>query len=140
MQRLISAAVLLIFALSSSAFAQVNSAIGGTVQDSGKALIPGVEITATNTQTGVVVTTLTNESGAYNFAALIPGTYKLTASLAGFRSYTYNDVQLSAATPLRLNFTLEVGTVTQSVEVTVAADTILKESSASVGEVLTEAR
>ena len=140
MYRLIPVAVLLCFAFAASAFAQVNSVIGGTVQDSSQALIPGVEITATNTQTGVVSTTITNESGAYNFAALIPGIYKVTAALAGFRTQTYNEVQLSAATPVRLNFTLDVGTVTQSVEITVAADTLLKESSASVGEVLTESR
>jgi hypothetical protein len=140
MQRFAAATVLLCFAFTASAFAQVNSAIGGTVQDSSQALIPGVEITATNTQTGVVATTITNESGAYNFAALIPGIYRVRAALSGFRAQTYNEVQLSASIPIRLNFTLEVGTVTQSVEVTVAADTILKESSASVGEVLTETR
>jgi len=140
MQRLIAAAALLGLVLTSSAFAQVNSAIGGTVQDSSQALIPGVEITATNTQTGVVATTITNEAGVYNFAALIPGVYRVTASLAGFRPYTYNDVRLSAAAPIRLNFTLEVGAVTQSVEITVSSDALLKESSASIGEVLPESR
>jgi hypothetical protein len=140
MQRLIAAAVLLLTAVSGSAFAQRNSAIGGTVQDTSRALIPGVEISATNIQTGIVATTISNESGSYNFAALIPGLYRVTATLPGFRPYTYNEVQLSAAVPLRLNFTLEVGGVTQSVEVTVAADTLLKESSASIGAVLTQAR
>src|SRR5262245_42621349 len=132
MQRFVPATVLLCFALTHSAFAQVNSAIGGTVQDSSQALIPGVEITATNTQTGVVAVAISNESGAYNFAALIPGVYRVTAALAGFRTQTYNEVQLSAANPVRLNFALEVGGVTQSVEITVAADTVLKESSASI--------
>jgi hypothetical protein len=65
----------------------------------------------------VGATTVSNESGAYNFAALIPGTYSVTASLPGFRSKTFSDVQLSAATPLRLNFTLEVGTVSTQVDV-----------------------
>ena len=118
MYRLIAAIALLCFA-STIAFAQVNSAIGGTVQDSSQALIPGVSIKATNTQTGVSSTTISNESGAYNFAALIPGTYSVTASLPGFRSKTFSDVQLSAAAPLRLNFTLEVGGVSTQVAVTV---------------------
>jgi Carboxypeptidase regulatory-like domain len=122
------------------AFAQVNSSISGTVQDASQALIPGVSITATNTQTGVQASVITNESGAYNFAALIPGTYKVTADLAGFRPYTYNEVQLSAGLPLRLNFTLEVGTVSQAVEVTVDADSLLSTSVASIGEVLNEKR
>src|SRR5262245_32519410 len=138
MQRLVLAIGLACTALAGSAFAQVNSAIGGTVQDSTQALIPGVEIRATNTQTGVVNTTISNESGAYNFAALIPGGYRVTAPLSGFRSQTYNEVQLSAASPIRLNFTLEVGGVTQSVEITVASDPLLTESSASIGEVLNE--
>src|SRR5262245_6759328 len=138
MQRLVLAIGLACTALAGSAFAQVNSAIGGTVQDSTQALIPGVEIRATNTQTGVVNTTISNESGVYNFAALIPGVYRVTAALAGFRPQTYNEVQLSAASPIRLNVTLEVGGVTQSVEITVASDTLLKESSASIGEVLNE--
>ena len=139
MYRLIAAIALLCFA-STIAFAQVNSAIGGTVQDSSQALIPGVSIKATNTQTGVVTTTISNESGAYNFAALIPGIYSVTASLPGFRSKTFSDVQLSAAAPIRLNFTLEVGAVSTQVDVTVAPDTLLAQSGASIGEVLTESR
>src|SRR6188474_1933885 len=138
--RLIAATTLLCFAFTNIAFAQVNSAIGGTVQDASQALIPGVSIKATNTQTGVVATTISNESGAYNFAALIPGTYSVTASLPGFRSKTFSDVQLSAATPLRLNFTLEVGSVSTQVDVTVAPDALLAQSGASIGEVLTESR
>ena len=76
-------------------FAQVNTSIGGIVEDASDALIPGVTITATNTQTGVVSTTVTNESGAYNFPAILPGIYKLTASLPGFKPVTYNEVNLS---------------------------------------------
>jgi carboxypeptidase family protein len=132
--------LLVCFVFSGSAFAQVNSSVGGTVQDASQALIPGVSVTATNTQTGVQTSVITNESGAYNIAALIPDTYKVTADLAGFRPYTYNEVQLSAAVPIRLNFTLEVGNVTQAVEVTVDADSLLSTSVATIGEVLSEKR
>src|SRR5262249_30799347 len=130
----------LVCLVSGTGFAQVNSSIGGTVEDTSKALIPGVTITATNTQTGVINTSVSNEAGAYNFPVLIPGIYKVTAELPGFRPYTYNEVLLSAGTPVRLNFTLEVGQVTQAVEVTVEADTLLATSSPSIGEVLTENR
>jgi hypothetical protein len=131
-------AVFLMFAVIASA--QVNSSIGGTVEDTSKPLIPGVTVTATNTQTGVTNSSVTNETGTYNFSVLIPGNYKLTAELPGFRPYTYNDVQLSAGSPIRLNFTLEVGGVAQAVEVTVEAGTLLATSSPSIGEVLTEKR
>jgi hypothetical protein len=140
MQKFIPAAMLLCSLLTGSAFAQVNSSIGGIVQDQSSALVPGVTIVATNTQTGVITNTLTNEAGAYNFAALIPGAYKVTASLPGFRTHTYNDVQLSAGTPVRLNFTLEVGAVSSNVEVSISSDTLLATSSSSIGEVLTEKR
>src|SRR5215510_14396179 len=99
-----------------------------------------VMITATNTQTGITNTTVSNESGAYNFPVLAPGTYKLTAELPGFKPHTYNDVELSPGNPVRLNFSLEVGGVAQAVEVTVEADTLLATSSPSIGEVLTEKR
>jgi hypothetical protein len=139
-QNFLVAAVLLCFGLGLDARAQVNSSVGGTVEDSSKALIPGVTITATNTQTGVTNTVISNESGAYNFAALLPGIYRVSAELPGFKTYTYNDVQLSAGTPVRLNFTLEVGGVAQAVEVTVEAGTLLATSSPSIGEVLSEKR
>jgi hypothetical protein len=138
--KIIITAVLLCVGLSITVFAQVNSSIGGTIEDTSRALIPGVTITATNTQTGVTNSVISNESGAYNFAALLPGVYKVSAELPGFKTHTYNEVQLSAGTPLRLNFSLEVGGVAQSVEVTVDAGTLLATSSPSIGEVLSEKR
>ena len=140
MQRVSSIATFVCIIWAGSAFAQVNSSIGGIVQDPSKALIPGVTITATNTQTGVVSTTLTNEAGAYNFPAILPGIYKLTASLTGFKTSAYDEVNVSPANPVRLNFKLEVGNASTSVDVTVAADSILASSSASIGEVLTSKR
>src|SRR6185295_8801609 len=61
----------LILSLSTAAFAQSsNATLGGTVQDSTGAFIPGVTVTATNNATGIVATILTNESGTYQFASL----------------------------------------------------------------------
>jgi hypothetical protein len=97
-------------------------------------------VTATNSATGVVTDLVTNESGAYNFASLLPGTYKMTAELPGFQTRTYTDVRLGNADRVRLNFTLSVATLTTGVEVTVAVDTLLATSSSSVGEVLSQQR
>src|SRR5438093_169428 len=118
-------------------FAQTsNATLGGTVSDSTGALIPGVAITATNIATGIVNTVLTNEAGAYQFASLQTGTYKVSAELSGFQTQTCNEVALGISQQVRLNFSLKVGSLAQSVEVTVAADTLIATSSSSVGTVL----
>jgi protocatechuate 3,4-dioxygenase beta subunit len=93
----VSAAVLTGMILTQAAMAQVNSTISGTVEDSRNALIPGVTISATNTQTSVETRTLTNEAGAYNFPALIPGTYRLKAELTGFNTKTVSNIELGPA-------------------------------------------
>src|SRR5262245_23175238 len=99
-----------------------NATVSGTIGDPTGALIPGVTVTATNTATGVVTTALSNESGAYNFPSLLPGTYKVSAELSGFQTQSYTDVRLGNADQVRLNFTLQVGGLNTAVEVTVAAD------------------
>src|SRR5437868_9944866 len=81
-----------------------NASIGGFVQDASQAFIPGVTVTATNTQTGVASTTVSNESGTYNIPSLLPGTYKLTAELPGFKTQIFNDVQLGQGVSARYNF------------------------------------
>src|SRR5262249_21121101 len=113
-----------------------NARLGGTVADSSGALIPGVEVTATNDGTGIVTMVLSNEAGAYQFASLQPGTYTVTATLTGFQTQTYKQVALGISQQVRLNFQLQVGAAAQNVEVTVAADTLIATTSASVGNVL----
>src|SRR5690242_18574741 len=136
---LFSASVLLCLAVSNHVFAQTNTAsVTGFVQDPSGAYIPGVTVTATNTQTGVVSTAVTNESGAYNISSLLPGVYKLTAELPGFKSRVFNEVQLGASNTGRYNFTLEVGAVNESVEVTAERANVIAESSPTIGQVLTE--
>src|SRR5689334_22136051 len=105
--------------LSGNVFAQSsNASVSGFVQDSSQAFIPGVMVTATNTQTGVSASSITNESGTYTILSLLPGTYRLTAELAGFKTQVINDVQLGQSASARYNFTLQVGAVADSVEVT----------------------
>src|SRR5687767_1617605 len=137
--RLVAAAIVCL-GFSSTAISQVNSAISGSVEDASKALIPGVSITALNTDTGVDSRTITNEAGVYNFLSLLPGTYRVTAALPGFRTHTYSDVELSQGSPIRLNFVLQVGQVASQVDVVVGADSILAAQGASIGEVLNETR
>ncbi len=134
----LTAGLLCFFLAATNALAQ--SRISGSVADPAGALIPGVTVTATNTQTGVVTTVLSNESGAYNFASLQPGAYKVAAELPGFQTRTYDNVNLGTSDAIRLNFTLTVANVAQSVEVSVDAQALLTTTSASIGEVLSEKR
>ena len=134
-------AALLCLFLSVNGYAQgtSNSTVGGTVADATGALIPGVSVTATNTGTGIANTVVTNESGAYNFASLQPGTYKVHAELPGFQTQTYTDVQIGGAQQVRLNFTLQVGAAAgQTVDVTISADTALATSSSVLSTVIPE--
>lgn len=139
MRKSVLAAALLCLVFSTHASTQTsNATLGGTVADTTGALIPGVTITVTNTQTGIINTTVSNESGAYQFPSLQTGTYKATAELPGFQTNTYNNVVLGVSQQVRLNFKLDVANQAQTVEVTISADTLLATSSSSVGTVLPE--
>ena len=129
---------LMSFVVPMNVFGQVNAILGGTVSDSTGALIPGVEVSAANVNTGIVTTRLTNETGTYEFPSLQPGVYTLSATLVGFQNASYNNIQLSQGQQVRLNFTLQIGGVAQAVEVVTEADTTLATTSASVGDVLPE--
>jgi len=97
-----------------------------------------VSVTAINVDTNVTSTTVSNESGAYNFPVLLPGTYRVSAELPGFKKAVYEGFKLGYAAQSRLDFTLTVGTASTSVEVTATAENVLRDSSASVGDVLTQ--
>src|SRR5882672_8702833 len=121
-----------------TAFAQVNATVGGTVGDAAGAVIPGVEVTGTNVNTGIVSNQITNETGTYNFASLQPGTYTFSASLPGFQMQSFQNITLSQGQQVRLNFTLQVAGSSQTVEVVTDASVALATTTASVGDVIPE--
>ncbi|HWF10291.1 MAG TPA: carboxypeptidase regulatory-like domain-containing protein [Bryobacteraceae bacterium] len=131
------AAMLLCLALPNISLAQVNGTVGGTVSDSSGAIIPKVTVTAKNDNTGVTTTAVTNDSGAYEFSSLQPGTYTVSAANTGFQTATFKDVALGQGQQVRLNFGLKVAAGAQSVDVVVEADTQLATTTSSVGGVLT---
>src|SRR5262245_57054335 len=138
MKKLTICVVLFLFA-SVHAFGQSsNATVSGSVLDATGAVVPGVTIRATNTATGVVTTVQSNDTGSYSFASLLPGTYSVTAERSGFQTQTYTTVQLGNASQVRLNFSLAIAAVTQTAEVTIAADALITSSSSSVGEVLAQ--
>ena len=107
--------------------------VKGVVTDPSKALIPGVTVSLLNAQGSAVITTVTNESGAYAFPSVVPGTYRLSASLPGFRTAVVPNIPVPG--PLgHYDLTLQLGGVNTQVEVTLAAEPMLFRAAATVGE------
>src|SRR3954462_15511337 len=91
--------------------------ISGFVKDQSGAVIPGATISATHTQTGTVRTTVTDGTGYYVFTALTPGQYDLVVELQGFKKFMQSGVPMDAAASLRVDATLQTGTINESVTV-----------------------
>ena len=114
-----------------SALAQVErGTIAGTVRDPSGAATPNVAITVTNVATGVEYKTQTNDSGEFVAPNLIPGEYSITATLTGFKTLQRKGIVLQVNGRSAVELTLEVGEVTQEVEVTAAAPLLQSEASA----------
>lgn len=90
--------------------------IRGTVTDASGAVIPGVSITALNTQTGVTKQLTTNSAGIYDAVSITPGTYTLTFSKAGFQTFVRSGILLGVETTT-VNARLSIGATTQQVVV-----------------------
>ena len=91
--------------------------VRGNVEDETGARVTQVEITATEEATGLTRTTISNELGIYELGGLPPGTYTVSAELAGFKTYSNSGIIIFASRPRRVNITLEVGDITDSITV-----------------------
>ena len=79
-----------------------------------------------------------NDTGNYNFPSLQPGQYTVTATMSGFQTSTYTNLNLGQGENVRQNFTLQIASATTSIEVVEEAPTISSTTTASVGAVLSE--
>jgi hypothetical protein len=121
---------------SASAFAQeTRGSIAGRVSDTGGAVLPGVTVTVTNSETNVSSVIVTNDAGLYNALFLQPGTYSVTAELSGFRKYVNSAVGVRVSDKVVLDVTLEPGAITEEVKV-VAERPPLETGSATMGQVI----
>jgi hypothetical protein len=112
-----------------------RAVILGRVTDSSAAVIPDASVSFTNIETGVTIKTRTNGEGNYFSSFLIPGTYRIVAEKAGFKSLVRSGITLSVNDRVELNLPLEIGS--QAETVTVSADASLLDSAdASVGRVI----
>ena len=109
-------AVCCICILAGTASAQTFGEIAGVVKDPSGAVIPGATVTATNTATNAMRVTQTNEAGIYTFPSLVPGNYSVKAEMPGFQTMVRSDVQLQVQQSARIDFTMQIGQRTDTVD------------------------
>jgi len=115
----------LICLISGPVYSQVvGGTISGTITDVSGAVIPGAKVSIKNTATGVVTTSTTNANGLYNAPNLLPGPYDVTVTASGFETEIQRGITLTVGAQQRLNLTMNVGKVTQQVQVKTAAPTV----------------
>ncbi|MGA2329146.1 MAG: carboxypeptidase regulatory-like domain-containing protein [Bryobacteraceae bacterium] len=109
---------LLLFVLCAGiALPQFNSAIQGTITDSSKAVVPDAAVGVTNVDTGIARAVKTSDDGLYRVLSLGPGTYRITVQKLGFADVSRDSVVLATGETLRVDFTLQVGTMAEKITV-----------------------
>src|SRR5438445_6327368 len=128
--------LLILLAFSTASFAQIETAtLSGTVVDATGAVVPGVQIRVTNTDTNVSASTSTNGSGIYVVPSLKPGPYRVVLTKTGFKQVELTDLRLNVQDAVTENFTMQVGAQTESVTV-VAESEHVNTTDASVGTII----
>src|SRR5437867_7143617 len=142
MKRLILCLVAGVFVLGLTAgnvWAQATAQISGTVRDQSSAVLPGVEVMVTQTNTGVTRTAVSNETGFYVLSNLPIGPYRLEAALPGFRTFVQTGIVLQVNGSPVINPVLEVGQVTEQIEVQANA-ALVETRTTGIGQVVENAR
>lgn len=134
-------AVVLLWTVAAPAMAQTVAVaqISGVVRDESGGVLPGVEVTATQTATGATRTAFTNESGAYVLPSLPVGPYRLTFTLQGFTTLVQDGIVLQVQTNPAIDVRMAVGQMNESVTVTAAA-AMVETRSTGVGQVIDNQR
>jgi hypothetical protein len=108
-----------------TAHAQVAGAtLSGTVSDQSGGVVPQAAISIKNIATGITRSSTTSTAGFYSVPNLLPGTYEIRAAAQGFASEVQMGVTLTVGEQQVLNFTLQVGQISQTVEVSTEAPTV----------------
>src|SRR5688572_12867560 len=107
--------VLLTLAPRIAAAQDARGTLTGTVVDASKSLVPGASVTATNIAMGTEMSAVTNADGFFQIPYLIPGAYKVTVELSGFKKWVRESVDVRVADRLELQVALEVGGTVEEV-------------------------
>src|SRR5438445_2022973 len=100
-----------------SVWAQATAQVSGTVRDQSGAVLPGVEVTATQIETSIARSAVTNETGSFILPNLPLGPYRVEAALTGFRTFVQTGIVLQVNSSPVINPVLQIGQVTEQVEV-----------------------
>jgi hypothetical protein len=117
--------------------AQNTADVVGSVTDASGGILPGVTVTITNTGTNVSQTTQTTSGGDYTFALLQVGTYVVKVEAKGFKTFSAQSISLSAGDRARVDAKMEVGDITQTVEVQASTAPALQTDSSGLGTLVT---
>ncbi len=124
MSRLCGVFALILFLAAPAAAQEQRGSIEGTVKDSTGGVLPGVAVEARSPAMVGVSTAVTSTDGIFRFPALAPGRYTVTATLEGFKPAAQENILLELGQLLKVNLTLQVGGVTENVQVTAEAPLI----------------
>ena len=128
--------VVLVLLAPAAALAQTGAAsLTGIVSDQSGAAVPGATVTATNQATAVAYTAVSNEAGNYTITSLPIGTYVVKSELSSFKTSSTRPIQLEAMQIGRIDFKMELGSLTETVQV-MGESPVLQTETATVGEVI----
>jgi len=117
---------------SAAAFAQIGtSTLTGRVTDTTGAVVPKVQVTVVQTSTNFTSNSVTNDEGLYRVLSLQPGVYRITFEAQGFKKSVRDSVELRTGDTLAVDMAMQVGNVTESIEVTGGAQLLETETSAT---------
>lgn len=111
------------------------ASLTGIVTDLSRAVVPGADITIVNKDTGISYGTVSNDSGVYTAPSLNAGRYTVTVETPGFKKQEFQDVVLETGQKRRLDVTLDVGEITETIQVE-AGSPLLMQETAEISEVL----
>jgi Carboxypeptidase regulatory-like domain/TonB dependent receptor len=127
------------FLTSGNAFCSVNGSVYGSVKDRAGAVVAGASVTVVNAETGVQDTVTTNSAGDYSFPTLPVGQYDIEFRNTGFKVFRQTGLTLDVNSRIRIDATLDVGNVTEQVDVTANALQV-ETSTTQLGEVIDSQR
>lgn len=136
--RILLAALVVLLAVPALLLAQTSttSVLLGTVTDPTGAVVPGASVELTHIGTNRTFTTSTNASGNYVLPQVTSSIYRLSVSMQGFRTTTIGEIKVDVAKSYTFNVSLEVGAITQVVEITSTARVELQTTDATIGLVI----